>query len=153
MTKSNFAITGRARWDDEASTFIYNGMTHNEACMAFERDLLDGKDADHEYSVDAVVESATPIYRHGKAPARMPQRIVIEVSGGVAETVDAEAWPDGLELFIVDRDNSEGADDEADLCHVDGPCTIDRIDADTARSWEQMTGHFAAKVAEAYQED
>ena len=76
-----------------------------------------------------------------------PQRIVVSIRGGVAEIDDAENWPEGLELYIVDYDNDDPSD--PDTCHVEGPCSIGLM----ARPTQDMTGHFAAKVAEAYRND
>lgn len=80
-------------------------------------------------------------------PMPTPRRIAITVSGGVAEFADAENWPEGLELYIVDYDCYDT--DEEELSQVDGPCTISTHTGPDGN----MTGHFASKVAEAWQHD
>ena len=79
--------------------------------------------------------------------ATNPSRIAITVSGGVAELADAENWPEGLSLYIVDYDCGDMDDEE--LSQVEGPCTI----STHTSPYGNMTGHFASKVAEAWQHD
>lgn len=70
-------------------------------------------------------------------------RVVVTISGGVAEIADAESWPEGLEVYLVDYDQDNTPDSEC--CHVDGKCIIGKqVDGDGS------TGHFANKVAEAW---
>lgn len=41
--KSNYLITGRVPGDDEDCAFAFNGMTEDEACEGFAREMLEGK--------------------------------------------------------------------------------------------------------------
>ncbi|WP_420408673.1 hypothetical protein [Hoeflea sp.] len=75
-----------------------------------------------------------------------PARIAITIRGGVAEVADAENWPSGLELYLVDYDQDDGGS------HLDGPCSVAKYCDDTPAA-DGMTGHFAAKVAEAWAND
>lgn len=69
-----------------------------------------------------------------------PTRIIIDVTGGIAEIVDSEGWPDGLELFIVDFDEDNGGS------RIEGKsCTISKIEAGDVAS---HTGHYAKTVVE-----
>lgn len=70
-------------------------------------------------------------------------RIVIDVTGGVAEIVDSEGWPDGLELFIVDFDNDDPAGTPYRL--EGSPCSISKTEAGDRAS---DSGHYAKTVAE-----
>lgn len=65
--------------------------------------------------------TARPLNQNGAGPLK--SRIIVTVNGGVAELADAENWPKGLELYIVDYDVIEGNDDE-EFADVDGECTI-----------------------------
>lgn len=70
-----------------------------------------------------------------------PKRIVIGVRGGMAELDDAENWPAGLELYLVDFDNDGNKLDGDD-------CSIARLEAGDVRKDRGMTGHYAKTVAE-----
>lgn len=89
-----------------------------------------------------------PNYRYeavGGATAQKPRsRIAITVNGGVAELADAENWPDGLELYIVDYDNGDPDDSEASF--LNGHCSIVKHDA----AEPDMTGNFARDAADAW---
>ncbi|WP_269581930.1 hypothetical protein [Roseibium sp. Sym1] len=67
----NYAVTGRAYGDDEASTRIYNGYTWSVAIAKFNGDLapdeiddttkfLEGEDFEGVY-IDSVIESDSPL--------------------------------------------------------------------------------------------
>jgi len=70
-------------------------------------------------------------------------RIVITVRGGVAELDDAENWPEGLELFIVDYDN----DEEDDGAFLDGRCSLAKHDS----APDGCTGQFASDAEQAWE--
>ena len=53
----------------------------------------------------------------------MRSRIIVTVSGGIVEIGDAQNWPEGLELYVVDYDATEGQEDE-DVANVNGDCEI-----------------------------
>ena len=84
------------------------------------------------------------IGRHRALDVHMKSRIVIEVAGGVAQLADSQNWPEGLDVFIVDRDEDEGS------CVIDGAhCSIAKIEqADAAAVGH--TGYYAKAVAEAW---
>lgn len=76
-----------------------------------------------------------PVDQEGADP--LTSRIVITITGGVAELADAENWPSGLELYIVDYDVND--DDCAD---VDGECSISRYE-----SIHRLSNGYAQTVA------
>ena len=69
----------------------------------------------------ATLNTTIPVDREGADPLK--SRIVITIIGGIAELADAENWPSGLELYIVDYDVNEGDYDE-DCADVEGECSI-----------------------------
>ncbi len=63
----------------------------------------------------------------------MKPRIVITVSGGVAEIADSQNWPEGLEIFLVDYDNGE---DDPHATRVDGDaCSLRKLEKADADKW------------------
>lgn len=80
-------------------------------------DISQGKNARQP----ATLTSNLPADQEGADPLK--SRIVITITGGVAELADAENWPSGLELYIVDYDVNEGDYDE-DCADVEGECSI-----------------------------
>lgn len=59
----NYAISGRALGDDEASTLVFNGRTRSAALAAFDVAMrpFDTDPGEVEIFVDAVIESETPL--------------------------------------------------------------------------------------------
>jgi hypothetical protein len=74
----------------------------------------------------------------------MTSRIIITIKGGVAEVADAQEWPEGLELYIVDYDAFEG-DYREDMPDVDGECDISCY-----IGVGDKCGPFAERVAKEY---
>lgn len=112
------------------------GVTMLRITDKAERDQLKAAIADMHSKQTAVLEPALQ-------PPSTPSRIVIDVTGGVAEIADSEGWPDGLEIFVVDYDNDDPSETPYRL--EGSPCTISKIEAlDRAND----TGHYAKTVAE-----
>ncbi|WP_417426709.1 hypothetical protein [Hoeflea sp.] len=74
----------------------------------------------------------------------MSSRIVVTVRGGIAEITDAQNWPDGLELYVVDYDAAE-CDWSEDMSYIDGECEISCYADFTGKR-----GIVAEKVAKEY---
>lgn len=90
-------------------------------------------------------ENGEPVY------VPPPSRIAITINGGCAELADAENWPAGLELYLIDYDNGEAMEPE-ECSNLDGRCTVQKYCDDTPVA-DGMTGHFAKRAAEAWQHD
>jgi hypothetical protein len=91
----------------------------------------------------ATHSSTIPVDREGADPLK--SRIVITITGGVAELADAENWPSGLELYIVDYDVNEGDYDE-DCADVEGDCSIRCYD-----TIHRVSNSYAQNVAVEYE--
>lgn len=102
-------------------------------------DISQGKNARQP----ATLTSNLPVDQEGAGPLK--SRIVITITGGVAELADAENWPSGLELYIVDYDVNEGDYDE-DCADVDGECSIRCYD-----SIHRVSNSYAQNVAMEYE--
>lgn len=95
-------------------------------------------------------EAALKIMGKLHTPTPKPiQRIAITVNGGVADVMDAENWPTGLELYIADYDVDPGDGDSAIRTHLNGPCTLSKFTDDRAQE-DGVTGYFAKDCATAW---
>jgi len=76
------------------------------------------------------------------APAtKPPARIVVTISGGVAEVADSENWPEGLEVFVIDYDN--------DGERVDGEeCSLGKIEKGDAD--RDHTGYLVSAAVKSW---
>lgn len=79
-----------------------------------------------------------------------PSRIVVSVSGGIAEIADAENWPQDLELYFVDYDVDDSDVDSDSITNLNGPCILSRLHADDVHM-EHYTGEFSMKCADAWE--
>ena len=128
--------------EDEFNDPEFSHKGEYEDVAEYVSDMPDDRLCDEYGLFMSMVREARKI-RDTPASPPAPSRIVVEVTGE-AEVIDAEGWPTGLDLYIVTRGIES---DDPDLCHVDGPCRINKYGDDTPQA-DGMTGHFAAKVAE-----